>query len=304
MHFAAAMKVLHWDEIDPDTGLPYVWNHPNLRWGSPSYVLEYGDYGYTPTGARLNDQLNQKLVMIHQRYYPNRILDQIAWLSNFRQKIASYAGALGLSSAQVLEIIADCRWMIYLLADFQPAAKAWGQAVTAALRQAQYGGGGTVVLPAFSAPPLPPAEPGNTPPLPAVVARAEGVLTRLFDMIAEIKENNGCTDSMCEDLGIVGSASGAPDLSTLVPKLTATRSGLQVLLGWGWGGNGDHLDALDIWVDRGSGFVRLVTDTVPNHVDTAPFPATQTIWKYKAIFQVDGVPVGQWSQEVSVVVGG
>jgi len=46
------------------------------------------------------------------------------------------------------------------------------------------------------------------------------------------------------------------------------------------------------------------TDTTPNYTDSAPQPATQAIWKYKAIYRIDDQQAGQWSQEVSVVVGG
>jgi hypothetical protein len=50
--------------------------------------------------------------------------------------------------------------------------------------------------------------------------------------------------------------------------------------------------------------VDLVHDTTPNYTDTTPFPATATVWKYRAIFQVNGAPIGQWSAVVSVAVGG
>ncbi len=205
----------------------------------------------------------------------------------------------------MLEIIADCRWLVYLLGSYQPASRQFGEAVTEAVRQAQYGSGGTLVLPDFEPPPLPPAEPGSTPALPAVVARAEGVLNRLFDIIQEIKENNACTDAMCADLGIIGATETAPDLETLRPEITALRSGSTVKIGWGWGGYAKFLDACEIMVDRATGsWAPLVTDTTPNYTDSAPQPPAQAIWKYKAIYRIDDQQAGQWSLEVSVVVGG
>ena len=54
----------------------------------------------------------------------------------------------------------------------------------------------------------------------------------------------------------------------------------------------------------GKGFVLLTVDTTPNYVDTQPFPAAKTVWSYKAIYRADDAQVGQWSQPVSVAVGG
>ena len=77
-------------------------------------------------------------------------------------------------------------------------------------------------------------------------------------------------------------------------------------IGWGWGGHSAFLDLLQIQVDRSDakGFVDLVHDTTPNYTDTTPFPATLTKWTYRAIYHVNDAPTGQWSNPVSVVVGG
>ena len=64
------------------------------------------------------------------------------------------------------------------------------------------------------------------------------------------------------------------------------------------------LDACEIHVDRGSGYVHLVTDTTPNYTDSHPWPATKAIGKYKATFRVDDTQAGQWSIEHTAVVGG
>jgi hypothetical protein len=45
-------------------------------------------------------------------------------------------------------------------------------------------------------------------------------------------------------------------------------------------------------------------DTTPGYTDTQPFPATSTVWLYRAIYQVNDARVGVWSQSVSVAVGG
>jgi len=79
-----------------------------------------------------------------------------------------------------------------------------------------------------------------------------------------------------------------------------------VQLGRGWQGYGKFLDQCEIQVDRadGKGWAILTFDTTTNYTDTIPFPTALTKWKYRAIYRVDDAPVGQWSAEVSVNVGG
>ena len=64
--------------------------------------------------------------------------------------------------------------------------------------------------------------------------------------------------------------------------------------------------ALEIWVDRGDGnnFVFLTINTEPNTIDTTPLPATSAAWRYKAIYRLHDEQVGQWSDVISVTVGG
>jgi hypothetical protein len=76
------------------------------------------------------------------------------------------------------------------------------------------------------------------------------------------------------------------------------------VIGWTKG----KASALEIWVDRGDGnhFVLLTVSTSPNTTDNTPLPApgTSALWKYKAIYRIRDEPVGQWSDVVSVTVGG
>ena len=62
----------------------------------------------------------------------------------------------------------------------------------------------------------------------------------------------------------------------------------------------------EIQVHRGDGhgFGLVTIDTTPNYVDTHPFPTAKTVWTYRAIYRGDDAQVGQWSQAVSVAVGG
>lgn len=232
--------------------------------------------------------------MKHQAYYPTRSAEQVQWLENFAAKIGVHAAALGLDAAVVAEIIKDARWVIYVIGPWITAVRAWKQGCTLASKEAQTGTSGMVALPVFTAPALPAGS----------VARDQGALTRIFDLVAEIKENNGCGEAMCADLRLMGPESGAPDYGLLAPAFTLEINGNAVQIGWGWLGFSKWLDQCEIQVDRGQGWVLLTFDTTPGYTDTHPLPAAVTTWKYRAIYRVDDAQVGQWSAVVSIAVGG
>ena len=65
-------------------------------------------------------------------------------------------------------------------------------------------------------------------------------------------------------------------------------------------------EAIEIWADRGDdkGFILATTTTAPGFTDTAAKPSTGAVWKYKAIYRLRDAQVGQWSDVVSIAVGG
>jgi hypothetical protein len=235
--------------------------------------------------------------MKRQAYYPSRVAEQILWLENFRNKLGSYATALGLNPDQVTAAVADCRCLIYILGSWLPGQRAYSPSCTEAASDAQVGDGNAlIVLPVFTAPALP----------AGVTMVNTGALNRLFDLVQVVKDSNGYTDSIGADLRIIGSGVTAPDLTTVQPVITAIINGVVVEIGWNWGGNSQFLDMCEIQVDRGTGagWAPLAFDTTPNYTDTAPLPATLTKWKYRAIYHANDQRVGLWSAEVSVTVGG
>ena len=50
----------------------------------------------------------------------------------------------------------------------------------------------------------------------------------------------------------------------------------------------------------------LIINTEPNTTDPTPLPVpgTSAVWNYKAIYRLHDEQVGQWSDVVSVTVGG
>ena len=130
-----------------------------------------------------------------------------------------------------------------------------------------------------------------------------GIIVRnsilLVDFI-QLEEARGrsLTDAVLE--------AGAVRFRPIALTAAAVVVGGLVMVLWGWLGFAAFLKMLEIWVDRGDGhgFVPLAFDTTPNYTDTAPLPATPTKWKYRAIYRVGDDQVVQWSEEMTVVVGG
>ena len=301
LHLFFRMKTLYWDAINPFTGLPFTWDDLNIRWSDPSYYLEPGDPGFVPydSPSPIPTKTKKTKHMKRQNYYPSRVAEQLLWLENFRNKITGYQATLGLTAGQIAAAIADARWLIYVLGSWLPAVRAFAPACTQTAEDAQTGtGAAALALTTFTPPVLP------STPAPAVVPVAPGALDRIFALVALIKDAAGYTGPIGEDLNLAGSEKGGPDLVTLQPILTAEIIGNNVHLGWNWQGYGAFLDMLEIQVDRGSGWVHLASDTTPNYIDTMPFPANFTGWKYRAIFHIGDAAVGIWSAVVSVGVAG
>ena len=233
--------------------------------------------------------------MKRNNYYPPGQNDQIVWHTNFGSKLPGLASDLKLTADQVKAAVADCGWLVYLLQFWLPATRQWSQTGTAAMTEAQTGDGSALmVLPVFVAPALP----------ASVVPVNTGALTRIFALVQTIKNSGLCSDTNAGILGIVGGNQPAPDFTTLQPVISVSIVGGQVQLKWNFGGYSAWLDCCEIQVDRndGKGFGMLVMDTTPGYTDTQPFPATKTVWTYRAIYQLNDARVGVWSQSVSLAV--
>ncbi|MBB5349970.1 hypothetical protein HNR46_000191 [Haloferula luteola] len=212
-------------------------------------------------------------------------------LLTFKNALGSYGVTLGLSEADMTQHGADADYLAYLLERDEVLKNASRQssAWTRLIRQ-----GGTPTSGAPVAPVLPVEVPAVGP----------GIEERFRALVRRIKAHPAYSEAIGLALGIEGSQTTGPELATLAPVLKLTVAGGKVEIAWGWQGYGSHLDMIEILVDRGSGFGPLTFDTTPGYTDTASFPATPTRWAYKAIYHQGDSPVGQWSSEVSVIVGG
>jgi hypothetical protein len=221
-------------------------------------------------------------------YLPADDAGKGAWLTNLAAKLPSYFTALGLTQADVDSATADAVFFKYLLAA-QAQVAAYSQQWTAYKNAARNGAGASL---------------GAVPAAPSLgiapTAVAPNIFGRATALVARIKVAPGYTDSIGQALQIIG-AEQTVDVASLKPVLTAALDAGQVIVGWTKQG----MDAVEIFVDRGTGFVFLAVDTVPDYTDTQTPPAgTSALWKYKAIYRQGDDRVGQWSDVVSIPVAG
>ncbi len=148
-------------------------------------------------------------------------------------------------------------------------------------------------------------EPG-VPVLPDPVPPVDpGIEDRHRALIVSCHNNPAYNIAIGTALDMEGAEITPPDLTLVMPLLTLTISGNQVVIGCGWQGYQAYLDQVELQVDRtdGKGYVLLTYCTTPGFTDPTPFPAVPTKWTYRAIFRLNNAQVGQYSSPVSIMVG-
>ncbi len=222
-------------------------------------------------------------------YLPADDAGKNVWLTNFNTKLPSYVTALGLSTLDMASVAADAAFFNYVF-NVQQQTVDYSQQWTSYKNAAR--DGRTASLGAF------PVVIGFGT-VPAMVA--PGIFNRITALVGRIKKQPGYTDAIGQALGIVG-ADSTVDLNAMKPVITAEMDAGAVNLGWKKSG----MDGIEFQVDRGTGFVFLAVDTIPDYTDTAPLPPAgqSVVWKYKGIYRLNDERVGQWSDVVSVAVMG
>jgi len=220
-------------------------------------------------------------------YMPPDDNGKVPWLSNYSTKLPTYSAVVGVTAGEVTQTQQDNAFWAYVV-DAKNKFAQYAQDWTAYKNSAR-GGGPLGAMP--TAPALGPA-PTMVPP---------DIFGRIAALVARIKKHPGYTEAIGNDLDIIGSEQ-AVDPGAMKPILKLTLEAGHPNVGWKKQG----MDAIEIEVDRGSGFVFLAIDTVPDYADTAPLPAAgaSAVWKYRAIYRLDDERVGQWSDVASISVMG
>ena len=210
----------------------------------------------------------------------------------FMNGIGSYGSILGLAPADIAAQAADANYSAYVL-DWQNVLQNAASQAATWTKITREGGS------------PPPTGAPVAPVLPAAVPTvAPGVEGRFRAIVRQAKASSAYNVGIGKALGIEAAEHAGPDLPTIAPVLTATLSGGQVQIDWGWQGHGNALDMIEIQVNRGNGHGLLAYDTTPGYSDSTPLPAAPEKWTYKAIYRVGDGQVGQWSPEVSLTVVG
>ncbi|HEY8901168.1 MAG TPA: hypothetical protein VIM61_12220 [Chthoniobacterales bacterium] len=223
-------------------------------------------------------------------YLPDTDAGKDAFLTNFALKLPAYQTALQLSAGDVTAVqnaAALFHWARVTQEQTATSAKQW-TAFKNRLRD------GAVVAPIVL-----PVDPviGAAPALPAP---GYGIFKWIGQLVQRIKNSPAYTDAIGQDLGIIG-AEQTFDPEAAKPVLTLRLvAGGQPEIGWKKG----PFTALEIEVNRGTGFAFLAIDTEPDYVDTFTPPATPTIWTYRAVYRLGESMAGQWSDPAEITVGG
>ncbi len=127
-----------------------------------------------------------------------------------------------------------------------------------------------------------------------------GVIPRISGLASRIKANKNYTEAVGQDMRLIG-ASHVVDVDGWKPVLRAQNKVGHPLIGW----NKGDTSALELLADRsdGKGFVLFTISTEVAATDNTPQPASPSIWKYKAIYRLHDIQVGQWSDVLSIPVG-
>ena len=231
----------------------------------------------------------------------------LIWLENFVAKFLLNAAALNLSG-ETASTTADLNYTRYVINNTESQRQRTSDNI--AVKNQILNGPittGVIAYPGPAAltgliPPAagaPPGTPSNPPP-----SVAAGIIPRTAALVDRILAAAGYVEGMGHDMNILAPAAAAGDLNALKPLIEVSQQALKVLIVWH---KARGTDALRIEADYGTGtFVHVIDDPRPNHLDLHALPAAgqSAVWKYRAIYVRDGVPVGSYSDVASITVTG
>ena len=229
--------------------------------------------------------------MSNSSYMPTNDGGKAELLEHLAVTLPKYAELLEISTADLENLKKKSASFRYALNTLY-ALQSYTQHYTEFKNSLRDGGSGNADWP------LPPKFDENIPP-----AVECGVIPWVSALAARIKAHRNYTAAIGQDCWLIA-ATHVFDPGALKPALSFKNNVGHPVIVWTKG----KASGIEIWVDRGdsNGFVFLTINTEPNTTDNAPLPASGStaIWKYKAIYRLHDEQVGQWSDVISVMVGG
>jgi len=215
-------------------------------------------------------------------------------INTFCIAIEDYVSTLGLSASKVAYLI-SCNPLIQFILTMHPELLKTAHSVTSYKDLLLYGHKNEVL----GAIPTLPVFPAILPFVPLANVRSFFV-----DLVQDCMKSPKFTENIGIKLGIIDLSpepkpeEGTPNLSVKYatgghPLLHSTKGIFQ---------------GYEVWRDKGDGkgFVHITTSLYADYLDASELPAINISqqWKYKAIYILKGVVIGNWSAEVSIVVLG
>lgn len=215
------------------------------------------------------------------------------WLKNFAAKLPIYATKYAIPTTEVSDMQKSSTYFTFIL-DYNNQFKDYSKKLTEYKNEIRSGNTQN------NTPSVLPQAP-NFPTIPPVVEPS--IFDRATSIANRIKNHNKYTIADGTDLSI----ESLPKPRKIVDAINA-KPILQVSLVQGghpeiaWTKSG--FDALEIHVDRsdGKGFVLCEVDIKPNYTDMFPLPEQPQLWRYKAIYRLDNMVTGFWSDTVNISV--
>jgi hypothetical protein len=214
----------------------------------------------------------------------------IVQVSNVAEKLPGYAALLGITAAQLASLRNDADFLSFAVLG-SVNADDYKQNWTKIKNEARYGSDEPIISPF--------PEPVNVTTPPTIVA--PGVEKRFRELVNIIKANPNCTPGIREALGIEKDETVFNPNEGKPTFKIELNSGSPVLK-WKKG----QYEGVEVWVNRGSGFVKAERDLRPPFVDkhTLPPVGQSAVWTYKMIYLLNDETIGQWSSEEKVTVFG
>ena len=133
--------------------------------------------------------------MLNQPYFPSPESERATWITHYISKLPIHAVKVGISQNEVATTIRELSCYKWISQELVPGAQNYGLETTALRNSVAYD------------------SPAGIQPLPVPVSYSNppemcpsGVLTRLFTQVQRIKLSDNYTDSIGQDLGIIGSS--------------------------------------------------------------------------------------------------
>ncbi len=211
-----------------------------------------------------------------------------AQLTKFASENTILSG-LGFSSSDITAASDDAKYMTFCV-KLQVDSQTYALGTTKYKNLARHGNGTEVLdaattFPTETAPALVPAD----------------IEARFRTNAAKAKSASAYTASKGETLQIVPvSTPFNPSLGK--PTFKIFMDSGHPVIKWVKGA----FDAVEIWVDKGTGYVKEERAISSPYLDSSALPAigTSAVWKYKMIYVMNNKTVGNWSDEATITVYG